>query len=101
MWVGRESAATRSLATQLEAARDEGLENLAKLSEQYASRYALTTAECIEYLSVNLRFTMGQDEMQGLRLFYEKSLDFGIIPRTSQPDWSIISPSTSPQLVSI
>ncbi len=101
MWVGRESAATLSLAMQLEAARDEGLANVAMLSERYASGYELSVAECIDYLSAKLRFVMGHDEMQGLKLFYEKALKLGIIPRSTQPRWSIISTSSSPLLVPI
>lgn len=99
MWVGREAVASRSLATQLEAARDDGVQRIDELSQRYAAGYALSTAECIEYLSVNLRFTLNHDEIQGLKLFYRKSLDLGILHSLPQPIWPIISSSTFHQLV--
>jgi len=101
MWVGRESVASHSLATQLEAARDEGVQNIETLSQQYAPGYELSIAECIEYLSINLRFTMSRDEILGLKLFYRKALELGIIESSPSPIWPVISSFNLPQLVPI
>ncbi len=101
MWVGRESVASNSLALQLEAARDEGSQIIERLSQQYASRYGLSIDECIEYLCINLRFTMNHDELRGLKLFHQKTLELGMIPTSPQPIWQLVSSLTSTQLVPI
>jgi chorismate dehydratase len=101
MWVGRESIASLPLASQLETARDEGVQMIHELSEKYAARYELTIAECVEYLSSNLRFTMNDDEVLGLRTFYRMAVDLELIPRSPVPNWPIVSLCTSPQLTSI
>ena len=98
MWVGRQSKSSPALAEQLELARDEGLQQIENLSQQYASTYALSIAECMEYLSVNLRFTMHADEIQGLRTFYRMAAELNLIHQSVQPIWPIISALPAEQL---
>lgn len=91
MWVGRHSKASPVLAERLERARDEGVQRIENLSQQHASKYALSIAECMEYLSVNLRFTMHEDEIQGLRTFYRMAAELSLTSHSAQPIWKIIS----------
>jgi len=99
MWVGRQSKSGPALAEQLEQARDEGVHMIERLSQQHAPKYALSIAECIEYLSVNLRFTMHEDEIQGLMTFYRMAAELNLTSNSAQPVWPIISPLPAQQLI--
>lgn len=98
MWVGRQSIASEILAQQFENARDDGIQLIENLSEQFASQYGLSKAECIEYLAFNLRYTIGADEIKGLKVFYQKASILRLIPNSVQPNWSPVSSTSRTQL---
>jgi chorismate dehydratase len=83
MWVGRERVATLEIASKLEAARDEGIKMVDKLSQAYAPTYGLSREDCVEYLSRNLCFIMQNEEWLGLRRFHQLSSEMGLVPNNA------------------
>lgn len=96
MWVGRQSMVDACLASHFEQARDEGIQRIQSLSERYATQYGLSVDECIEYLSVNLKFSMNHDETQGLKAFYQKATALELVSDSRRCCWPIVSDLTEP-----
>lgn len=86
-WVARSDMQQNPLVAILEQARDQGLRNIHAIAKKYASTYALSVEECLQYLTVNLRFVLGRDELKGLQLFYTKAEQLGLVDSKVQPHW--------------
>lgn len=74
MWVARAGVASPriaspSIAALLEAARDEGLANLARIAATEAPLVGLSQDECLSYFRDNLHFILGDKERRALALF--------------------------------
>jgi len=80
MWVARKDAPIEAVATRLTQARNLGVAHLSEIAESEAPRYCLTTAECFHYLQDNLHFFLGDQEKQGLELYYKYAANLGIVP---------------------
>lgn len=88
MWVARPGAASPELAERLAAARDDGLKMLDRIADDAAKQLGLPVADCLRYLTDNLRFHLGTREQQGLLLFYQWAARHGLLE--SVPQLSII-----------
>ena len=71
MWTARGGPEVdlEPLKEALEAARDNGLANLASIARQEAGTLGLNQQQCLEYLRDNLHFSLGEKEREGLELF--------------------------------
>lgn len=89
MWVSPNSIATtdavadRRYANALEMSRDAGLAAAAQLASRYHSEYGISADECLQYFKRHLQFRLGEDELRGLSLFREKSVQLGLLPAES------------------
>jgi chorismate dehydratase len=84
MWVARPGVASPELAERLAAARDDGLKMLDRIAGDAAKQLGLPVADCLRYLSENLRFHLGPHEQQGLLLFYQSAVRHGLLERVPQ-----------------
>jgi chorismate dehydratase len=80
MWVAREELDTDLLTEMLQDSRDDGLENLDKISEQEAATHGLTNEDLLRYFVENLHFRLGPAERFGLETFRRRAAAFGLIP---------------------
>jgi chorismate dehydratase len=80
-WAGRPGAVTAEQVRLLQAALRSGLAALPSIASTYngagAGRAELSEA----YLRGNIAYTMGEREEQGLREFYRRASELGLIPR--------------------
>ncbi len=58
-----------ALEERLRRAATEGMESLLQIAMEEHERVGLTVAECVEYLSRNIRYVLGPEEHVGLKLF--------------------------------
>ena len=67
-------------AGPLADARNCGVANLGRIAEAEAAPLGLTVPQCLAYLRDNLHFYLGDEERQGLDLFYRKAVEHGLAP---------------------
>lgn len=67
------------LADQLSEARDAGLENAARIAETEGPPLGLSAQEALEYLTVNLHFRVGDEEIKAMQLFANYAESMGLI----------------------
>jgi chorismate dehydratase len=83
MWVARNNRAQAwdfsRTCQALQQARDSGLQHLAQIAAQQASRYDLTVEDCLTYFTVQLHFRMNAPERAGLELFREHADRLGLL----------------------
>jgi chorismate dehydratase len=80
MWVGPSTDRNIEIADVLHQARDEGCANAAALANQYADQYRLTITDCEKYFTHYLHYHLGERELAGLQLFYERAAQLGLAP---------------------
>jgi chorismate dehydratase len=87
MWVARVGVEATSLAETLAAARDRGLANLTEIAAREATPLGMTAESALSYLQDNLHFTLGDQELNGLRRFYHLCVDRDFVPRNIDSIW--------------
>lgn len=79
-WAGRKDAVGPEENIILRSSLQQGLMNVRKISANYPSPGIANAAELNEkYLTENIRYSFGEDELNGLKLFYIKAWENGII----------------------
>jgi chorismate dehydratase len=87
MWVARAGVDTAAVADTLAAARDRGVTALAEIAEREAPPLGITAKSALSYLRDNLHFTLGDQELRGLRRFYELCVEGGFVPGNFDTTW--------------
>jgi len=69
-----------SLSCDFAHSRDEGLAHVNEIAAEYAPRLGMTAAELRIYLTENIDYTLDEENLAGLRLFYRLAREVGAIP---------------------
>jgi len=80
LWVGCGDASLARVRAELERSRDYGLSHIDQIAAEYAPRLNMTPESVRAYLSDNIDYSLDQENLQGLSLFYRLSREAGIIP---------------------
>lgn len=80
-WTGRAGAVNADDVQALQAARDEGVANLAAIAAEYAPHDAGRRTRAAVYLRDNVRYELGPPEVAGLQLFLDRAAALGLAPR--------------------
>ncbi|HYE66235.1 MAG TPA: menaquinone biosynthesis protein [Pyrinomonadaceae bacterium] len=80
MWMMHESAAERVRAADFAGARDEGLEHVEEIINDYESSLGLPRSELRAYLLEDISFDLDAEMRAGLDLYYTLAHKHGIIP---------------------
>jgi chorismate dehydratase len=78
-WAGRPGAIDATGVAALQAARDEGLRDSDAIAEAYCGPDRASV--CRAYLRDNIRYRLGDREIQGLRRYYELAAKHGLVER--------------------
>ncbi len=81
VWVARPHVETAEVETLLAATRVRGVAHLAEIAAVEAPPLGIDAALALHYLRDNLHFTLGEQEMSGLRRFALLAADRGLAPR--------------------
>lgn len=81
LWVARANADMTELSATLSAARDRGTAHLAEIAAAEAPALGISTELATRYLRDYLHFTLGDEELRGLRRFAELCGERGFAPR--------------------
>lgn len=76
MWMTRRE----SIAIDLAAARDEGLNHLAEIAANYHTEIGLSNSEMFEYLSENISYSIDPSMQAGLDLYLQLAAKHDLVP---------------------
>ena len=91
-WAVRRAALKdHPLASHLPAifqhSRDNGLQNVKALAREWAPRAGITEQRVKEYLTKDIDFALGQEELKGLYAFYKLAREVGVIKEVKRTAW--------------
>jgi chorismate dehydratase len=80
VWAVREGVNLRGVDRALRQARDYGLAKVGPIAQREAAKLGLDPGFCRRYLSNILSFDLGEQELAGLRKYYELARDLDLVP---------------------
>lgn len=76
------------LRRDFERARDEGLAHIPEIALEWGPRLGLSAGEVSVYLTGNIDYTLDEENLAGLRLFYKLAAEAGVIPAVKDLDFA-------------
>ena len=80
MWTGRDGACAAVHVAALNEARDRGVDDIPAIAAAYARGNRAHEALAVKYLSDNLKYGLGDQEIAGLRRFHQLAAEQGLVP---------------------
>ena len=80
LWAGRAGAKLAGIRQDFEDSRDFGLTRIDEIAEEFAPKYGLEPHQVKVYLTENIDYTLDEENLEGLRLFYKLAVETGVIP---------------------
>jgi chorismate dehydratase len=77
-----------NIARVFQESRDNGLKHIPELVSAWASRLALPPETVRSYLTENIDYTLDQENLEGLRLFYRYAAELNVLPPA--PDFQFL-----------
>jgi chorismate dehydratase len=84
LWVGHEDAGLSSYHADFAASLEFGRAHIREIAAEYAPRLGMTTAAVEVYLTRNIDYSLDEENLQGLQLFYKLAHETGVIPAESK-----------------
>jgi chorismate dehydratase len=81
VWAGRREAITPEVAADFEFSKRYGLARLREISEGAAIKLDLPPLALERYLTDHINFDLDEENLAGLRLYFEKAAAAGLIPQ--------------------
>ena len=81
IWVGRPDAFTPEVIADFEASKRYGLERVREISEAASVKLDLPARALERYIVENINFDLDEQNLAGLRLYFEKAAAAGLIER--------------------
>jgi chorismate dehydratase len=79
LWVGHADANLRAHQLDFAASRDFGLAHIDDIASEYAPRLGMTPSAVKVYLTRNIDYSLDEENLEGLKLFYKLAHQAGII----------------------
>lgn len=80
LWVGPEEANLARFRKDFEASRDYGLAHLDEIADEYARKLSLTPETLRLYLTENIDYSLDEENLKGLKLFFKLAREEGLVP---------------------
>jgi chorismate dehydratase len=81
IWVARRGRVTPEIVADFQASREYGLARIGEIAEGAALKLELPPRALEKYLTVNIDFSLDQENLAGLELYYRECAREGLIPR--------------------
>lgn len=91
IWAARPETITPEIAADFAASKEYGMANISKIGAVAAGEQGLPAAEFVNYLRENIDFTLDQENLAGLELYYCLAAKLGLIPRAKTMEWAGIT----------
>lgn len=97
VWAGRREAVTPELVADFQASKEYGVQRLREIAEAASVKLDLPISALERYLTDNIDFDFGAENLAGLRLYFEKAAELGLITRNKPLEFAVASPEPIPQ----
>ena len=87
IWVARKGVITPEMAADFQASRDYGLAHIGDIAEGAALKLKLPPRELERYLTENINFSLDEENLAGLRRYYEECALAGLIPEAREVEF--------------
>lgn len=87
IWVARRGVITPQIAADFRASREYGLSHIGEIAEGAALKLELPPRELESYLTDNIDFSLDDENLAGLRRYYEECAAAGLIPRAREVEF--------------
>ncbi len=84
IWVARRGVLTPEMFADFQASRDYGLSHIGDIAEGAALKLELPPRELERYLTENINFSLDEENLAGLKRYYEECARAGLIPRARE-----------------
>ena len=81
IWAGRREAITPEVVADFQASKRYGMERIREISEAASAKLDMPAKALERYLTDNIDFNLDEENLEGLRLYYEKAAAAKLIPR--------------------
>src|ERR1700720_2115060 len=81
IWAGRREAITPEIVADFQAWKRYGFEHIREIAEAASIKLDLPPRALEVYLRENIHFDLDEENLAGLRLYFEKAAAMGLIPR--------------------
>jgi chorismate dehydratase len=88
IWVAHRGVVTPELVADFQASRDFGLSHIGDIAEGAALKLELPPRELERYLTENIDFSLDDENLAGLRRYYEECARAGLIPRARELEFA-------------
>jgi chorismate dehydratase len=88
IWVARRGMVTPEIVADFQASREYGLARIPEIAEGAALKLDLPPRDLERYLSENIDFSLDEENLAGLRLYYEECARAGLIPRARELEFA-------------
>jgi chorismate dehydratase len=80
VWAARSEVVNTDVVEDFQASRDFGMKNVYEISRQAAEELQLPAGELQRYLTENIDFTLGEENLRGLAAYFRFAAELGLIP---------------------
>lgn len=88
LWAFRpRNGGSETFRRDFQASRDQGLAHLDEIAAEWAPRLGITAAAVRIYLTENIDYTLDEENLAGLKLFFELAHEVGVIPFVKELDF--------------
>jgi chorismate dehydratase len=84
IWVARRGTVTSKIVADFQASREYGLAHIGEIAEGAALKLDLPARALERYLTQNIDFSLDEENLAGLKLYYEECARAGLIPRARE-----------------
>ncbi len=84
IWVARRGVVTPEMVADFQASREYGLAHIDEIAEGAALKLELPPNELESYLTDNINFSLDEENLAGLRRYYEECVRAGLISRARE-----------------
>ena len=95
IWAGRREAITPEVLADFLASKQYGLERVREISEAASIKLDLPPRALERYLTENINFDLDEENLAGLRLFFDKAAHAELIPRARPVEFAGASAAVS------
>lgn len=81
IWAGRKESLTRDVLADFQASKKFGISHISEIAEAASVKLDLPSSTLESYLRDNIDFSLDDDNLAGLNLYFEKCAAAGLIPR--------------------
>ncbi len=95
IWVGRRDVVTPELVADFWASKKYGQHHVREIAEAASIKLDMSPRALERYLTENINFDLDEENLSGLRLYFEKAAAAGLIPRARPIEFAGTEEATS------